>query len=73
MSKAVCSKCGFEVLLEGKERWTISEAIKFLLDKQKNHNCIDNLGCGRKGAGHDCGYCIHCKEVFLCETCEEAK
>ena len=39
MSKATCSKCGFAVLLEGKERWTIKEAIKYLIDKQKNHKC----------------------------------
>jgi len=39
MSKATCSKCGYMVPLEGKETWTIQEAIKYLLDKQSNHNC----------------------------------
>lgn len=39
MSKATCSKCGYVVPLEGKETWTIEEAIKYLLDKQSNHNC----------------------------------
>lgn len=39
MSKATCSKCGYMVPLEGKKTWTIEEAIKYLLDKQSNHNC----------------------------------
>jgi len=39
MSKAFCKECGYTVLLEGKEIWTIQEAIEYLLDKQSNHKC----------------------------------
>ena len=39
MSKAICSKCGFEVLLEEKEVWSIKDTIKYLTNKMKEHKC----------------------------------
>lgn len=39
MSKATCSRCGYVIYLEGKEFYEIPEAIQFLIDKQKNHEC----------------------------------
>lgn len=44
MSKAICSKCGFIVNLEGTspegtDVWSIKDAIRYLIDKQKEHKC----------------------------------
>ena len=41
MSKATCSKCGYMVPLEGKENWTIQEAIEYLINEQSKHRCYD--------------------------------
>ena len=45
MSKATCTRCGYVAKLEGEspqgnEFWKIPDAIKFLIDKIKNHKCV---------------------------------
>lgn len=44
MTKATCSKCNYVVELdgqspEGTEYWSIDDAIKYLIIKQKEHKC----------------------------------
>ena len=42
MSKGTCKHCGTEFYLKGKERWEISEAIKYLVEQHKNHKCTND-------------------------------
>ena len=49
MSKATCTKCGFEALLtdkspEGTAFWSIKEAVGNLVDQIKNHDCYSFHG-----------------------------
>lgn len=44
MTKATCSKCGFIVHLDidspsGDDRWEISEAVRYLVARQREHVC----------------------------------
>lgn len=44
MSKATCTKCGFEALLidkspEGTDFWTIKDAMRNLIEQIKCHKC----------------------------------